>query len=49
VNVRLAPEEIEAAERIARARGSDLGALLHDWIIEKLNEVVAARQPSEAR
>jgi hypothetical protein len=49
VNVCLAPEEIKAVEQLALARGSDLGALLHDWIIEKLNEVVSIRQPSEAK
>jgi hypothetical protein len=43
VNIRLAPAEIEAVERLARSTGSDLGGLLHDWVVEKLNEVLGAR------
>lgn len=49
VSVRLAPEEIEAVERIARREGSVLGALLHDWVKERLDEVRRTQQPSEAR
>lgn len=49
INVPLAPEEIEAAEKIASSRGSDLSGLLHDWIVEKLNEALRSRQSSEAR
>ncbi len=49
VTVPLAPEEIEAAERVARSEGSDLAGLLHGWIVEKLNEVLRTRRPSEAR
>lgn len=48
ITVPLAPEEIEAAERVARSQGSDLSGLLHDWIVEKLNEALGA-QPSEAK
>ena len=48
VHIRLAPDEIEAAERIARSEGSDLRALLHAWVVEKLNEVRSTQQPSEA-
>ncbi len=49
ITVPLAPAEIEAAERVARSEGSDLAGLLHDWIVEKLNEVLRARQPDTAK
>jgi len=49
VNIRLAPEEIEAVERIAHAEGSDLGTLLHEWVVDKLSQVLRTRQPSEAK
>ncbi len=49
INVPLAPEEIEAAERVARSGGSDPAALPHDWIVEKLNETLRRPQPSEAK
>ncbi len=49
IHVPLAPEEIEAAERVARSEGSDLAGLLHGWIAEKLNEVLRSRQPSDAK
>ncbi len=49
VNIPLAPEEIEAAERVARSEGSDVAGLLHNWIVERLNEALHARQPSEAK
>jgi hypothetical protein len=49
INVPLAPDEIEAAERVARSEGSDLAGLLHGWIVEKLNEVLRSRQPSQAK
>ena len=44
----LEPDEIEAAERVARAEGRDLAGLLHGWIVEKLTEL-RTRQPSEAK
>ncbi len=49
VSIPLAPDEMEAVERLARAGGSDLRTLLHDWIVEKLHKVLGARQPSEAK
>ncbi|MCP3963195.1 MAG: hypothetical protein GY719_35595 [bacterium] len=49
ITVPLAPEEIEAAQQVARSEGSDLAGLLHGWIIEKLNEVLRTRQPGEAK
>ncbi len=49
VNIPLAPDEVEAVERLARAGGSDLGTLLHGWVVEKLHEVLGAPQPSEAK
>ncbi len=49
ISVPLAPDEIEAAERVARSEGSDLAGLLHSWIVEKLSEVLRTRQPSEAK
>ncbi len=49
INVPLAPEEIEAAERVARSKGSDLAGLLHSWIVEKLNETLRRPQPSGAK
>ncbi len=49
ISVPLAPNEIEAAERVARSEGRDLAGLLHGWIVEKLTEVLRTRQASEAK
>jgi len=49
VSVPLAPDEIQAAEQIATSRGGDLAGLLHDWIVEKLDETLRPPQPSEAK
>ncbi len=43
VNVRLEPDEIEAVERLARAKGLEIGTLIHDWIAEKLGRDLHAR------
>lgn len=48
IPVPLEPDEIAAAERVARAEGRDLANLLHGWIAEKLTEL-RTPQPSEAK
>lgn len=44
VNIRLTPDELNAAAQIARSGGRDLAVLLHDWVIEKLQEALATRR-----
>ena len=37
LTIRLCPQEIEAVDRIASARGLDQSALLREWVLEKLH------------
>jgi len=48
VKVRLEPEEVEAVEKLAQARGVELGVLIHDWIVEKLDQALLAQRPRPA-
>jgi hypothetical protein len=48
VSIELDPEEIQAAKRVARDQGRDLGGLLHDWVIEKLDQTLRTQALREA-
>ena len=37
LTIRLRPQEVEAVERIASARGLEQTALLREWVLEKLH------------
>ena len=39
VSVYLAPSEADAVDRIARSQGTSPGILIHEWVVQKLNEV----------
>ena len=38
VTVRLSPDELESTKGMARARGLDLGDLIHEWVAEKVHK-----------
>lgn len=38
VRIRLSSEEVAAAERIAKAQGIGLTALIRDWVVERLRQ-----------
>jgi hypothetical protein len=46
--LRLEPEEAEAVEEIARARGVEQSELLREWVLEKLGSVRADAKGSQA-
>ena len=48
VRVRLEPEEAEAVEKLAQAKGVELGVLIHDWIVEKLDQALLSQRPRQA-
>ncbi len=48
VSVPLDAAEVEAVERIARTQGVEVGALIHDWIVEKLSQVLRTPSPSSS-
>ncbi len=49
ITVPLTPEEVEAAERVARSEGSDLTELLHRWITERLTKTRRGQKAGDAR
>lgn len=38
VSVRLQPNEVAVVEKIAKVKGLEASALIHDWVIERLNQ-----------
>jgi len=42
VKIQLSSEEVAAAERIARAQGIGLAALIRDWVVERPRQSSAA-------
>lgn len=44
VDIRLLPDEVEAVERIANSAGVEVGTLIHDWVAEKLDQLLRAER-----
>ena len=38
VSIALSPEELESVRAMARARGVDLGKLIHEWVTDKVSK-----------
>lgn len=39
MTIRLEPQEAEAVEKIAKSKGLEEGALLREWVLEKLQKL----------